>query len=165
LYDYLKERFVMSDQDPMINQLKDEERIKIDIPVEEDMADAAKAAESSDVVEEFKRLGRQFASTLEGIFTSEEARRVETEIRAGMKSFAEEVEKVFHEAKESPAAARMKEEAAGVKDRVETGEFGRKAQEGMVSGLRWLSTELEKLANQFTPTHGDQPPSEKPPME
>jgi hypothetical protein len=35
----------------------------------------------------------------------------------------------------------------------------------MVSGLRWLSTELEKLANQFTPTHGDQPPAEKPPME
>jgi hypothetical protein len=156
----------MSDQDPMIDQLKEEERIKIDIPVDEDMEGAAKAAESSDVVEEFKRLGRQFADTLEGIFTSEEARRVESEIRAGMKSFADEVEKVFHQAAESPAAARMKEEAAGVKDRVETGEIGRKAQEGMVSGLRWLSTELEKLANQFTPTDkGDQPPAEKPPME
>jgi hypothetical protein len=156
----------MSDQDPMIDQLKEEERIKIDIPVDEDMEGAAKAAGSSDVVEEFKRLGRQFADTLEGIFTSEEARRVETEIRAGMKSFADEVEKAFHQAKESPAATRMKEEATGMKDRVETGEIGRKAQEGMVSGLRWLSTELEKLANQFTPADkGDQPPAEKPPMD
>jgi hypothetical protein len=156
----------MSDKDPIIDQLKDEERIKIDIPVEEDMGEAAKAAGSSDVVEEFKRLGRQFADTLESIFTSEEARRVETEIRAGMKSFANEVEKVFNEAKESPAASRMKEEASSVKDRVETGEYSRKAQEGIVSGLRWLSTELDKMANQFTPADkDDQPPAEKPPME
>lgn len=156
----------MSDQDPIIDQLKDEERIKIDIPVDEDFQDAAKAADSSDVVEEFKRLGRQFAGTLEGIFTSEEARRVETEIRAGMKSFADEVEKAFHEAKDSHAASRMKEEATGMKDRVETGEYGRKAQEGIVSGLRWLSTELEKLANQFTSAeHAEQPPAEKKPTE
>jgi hypothetical protein len=155
----------MSDKDPIIDQLKDEERIKIDIPVEEDMGKAAKA-ESTDLVEEFKRLGRQFADTLEGIFNSEEAHRVEREIRAGVKSFADEVEKVFNEAKDSPAASRMKEEASAAKERVETGEYGRKAQEGLVSGLRWLSTELDKLANQFTPADkGDQPPAEKPPME
>jgi hypothetical protein len=153
----------MSDKDPIIDQLKDEERIKIDIPVDEDMGEAAKAAESSDLVEEFKRLGHQFADTLESIFNSEEAHRVGTEIRAGMKSFANEVEKVFNEAKESPAANRMKEEASSMKERAETGEYGRKAQEGVVSGLRWLSDELEKLANQFAAA--DQPPAEKPPME
>ncbi len=153
----------MSDEKPIIDQLKDEERIKIDIPVEEDAAGAK--ADATDVVEEFKRLGRQFADTLEGIFNSEEARRMETEVRAGMKSFADEVEKVFNQAKESPAASRMKEEAVDVKDRVETGEIGRKAQEGMVSGLRWLSTELEKLANQFTRAEEDESPAEKSPTE
>ena len=55
-------------------------------------------------MEEFKRLGRQFADTLEGIFNSEEARRVETEVRAGMKSFADEMEKAFNQAKDSPTA-------------------------------------------------------------
>lgn len=153
----------MSDE---INRLKDEERIKIDIPVDEDMGGGAKAEHTSDIVEEFKRLGRQFADTLEGIFSSEEAKRVETELRAGMKSFADEVEKAFNQAKESPAATRVKEEATGVKDRVETGEIGRKAQEGVVSGLRWLSTELEKLAEQFTPADkGEEPPAEKSPTE
>ena len=154
----------MSDEKSTINQLKDEERIKIDIPVEEDPA-AKSGATPTDVGEEFKRLGRQFATTLEGIFSSEEARRVETEIRAGMKTFANEVEKAFHEVKDSPAATRMKEEAGGVKDRVESGDFGRKAQEGMVSGLRWLSTELERLADQFTPAKTEQPPAEKTPTE
>lgn len=153
----------MSDE---INQLKDEERIKIDIPVDEEMGSGAKAEHTSDIVEEFKRLGRQFADTLEGIFNSEEAKRVETELRAGMRSFADEVEKAFSQAKESPAAARMKEEAGHVKERVETGEIGRKTQEGVVSGLRWLSNELERLATQFTPADPTEaPPAEKSPTE
>jgi hypothetical protein len=155
----------MSDDKPIIDQLKEEERLKIDIPVEEE-ASGGKASSEADIVEEFKRLGRQFAGTLEGIFTSEEAKRVETELRAGMKSFAEEVEKAFHQVKESPAATRVKEEAGAAKDRVETGDIGRKAQEGVVTGLRWLSDELEKLAGQFTPADkGEAPPAEKSPTE
>lgn len=109
----------MSDEKPVIDQLKNEERLKIDIPMEEE-SDGAKADKTADIVDEFKRLGRQFADTLEGIFTSDEAKRVESELRAGVKSFAEEVEKAFNEVKDSPAAARMKEEAGGVKDRVES---------------------------------------------
>ncbi|HMT20093.1 MAG TPA: hypothetical protein PKE20_02420 [Promineifilum sp.] len=156
----------MSDDKSTINQLKEEERIKIDIPVDEDTDKAAKADQTSDIVDEFKRLGRQFADTLESVFNSDEARRVEGEVRAGMKSFAGEVEKAFNQAKDSPAASRMKEEAAGAKERVEAGEFGRKTQEGMVSGLRWLSTELEKLAEQFTAADKDaETPAEKSPTE
>lgn len=155
----------MSDDKSTINQLKEEERIKIDIPVEEG-EEKAYTTDTTDIVDEFKRLGRQFADTLESVFNSDEARRVEGEVRAGMKSFAGEVEKAFNQAKESPAAARMKEEATGAKERVEAGEFGRKAQEGMVSGLRWLSTELEKLAEQFTATDKDaEAPAEKSPTE
>lgn len=156
----------MSDEKPIIDQLKDEERLKIEIPVEEEAGSGGKAGAEADIVEEFKRLGRQFADTLEGIFTSEEAKRMETELRAGMKSFADEVEKAFHQVKESPAATRMKEEASSAKERVETGDIGRKTQEGVVTGLRWLSNELEKLAGQFTPAEkGEEPPAEKSPTE
>ncbi|MCZ2115455.1 MAG: hypothetical protein LC131_16755 [Anaerolineae bacterium] len=153
----------MSDEKEKVDQLKDDERLKIDIPVDDDPKDEAQADRASEIVDEFKKLGRQFADTLGGIFTSEEARRVETEIRAGMRGFADEVEKAFSQAKDSPTASRMKEEMSGVKDRVETGEFARKTQQGMVSGLRWLSTELDKLATQFA--HPDDSPAEKPPEE
>lgn len=145
--------------DPNISDLKDEERMKIDIPVEEEAPGAAKAGHT-DLVEEFKRLGRQFGDTVQTALNSEEARRMETELRAGMRTFADEVERAFREAKDSPAATRMKEEATGMKDRVEGGDVARKAQEGVVTGLRWLSAELERLANQFTAA---QPPSEKQP--
>ena len=149
--------------DPIIDQLKEDERLKIDIPVEEDAPGAAKTAHATtDLMDEFKRLGRQFGDTLQSAFNSEEAKRMETELRAGMKTFADEVERVFREAKDSPTATRVKEEATVVKERVETGDVGRKAQEGIVGGLRWLSDELEKLANQFTPAQ-QQPPAEKQP--
>ena len=149
--------------DPIIDQLKEDERLKIDIPVEEDAPGAAKTAHATtDLMDEFKRLGRQFGDTLQSAFNSEEAKRMETELRAGMKTFADEVERVFREAKDSPTATRVKEEATVVKERVETGDVGRKAQEGIVGGLRWLSDELEKLANQFTPAQ-QQPPTEKQP--
>ena len=157
----------MSDDKPIIDQLKEDERLKIDIPMEDEpLKSGSSVAGSTDIVEEFKRLGRQFADTLEGIFNSEDARRVETEVRAGMKSFADEVEKAFNQAKDSPTASRVKEEATAAKERVETGEYTHKAQEGIVSGLRWLSTELDKLANQFTPAAtSEQPPAEKSPTE
>jgi hypothetical protein len=154
----------MSDENTNVDDLKAEERLKIEIPVEEDPVKGGKA-DGADVVEEFKRLGRQFAGTLESIFTSDEIKRLETEVRAGMKSFADEVDKTFQQAKDSPAAARMKEEASTVKDRVESGEVVRQAQEGMVSGLRWLSNELDKLAGQFDRRSDDEPVEKSPPAE
>ena len=82
--------------DPIVDQLKEDERLKIDIPVEEDATGGAKTAHAhTDLMDEFKRLGRQFGDTLQSAFNSEEARRMETELRAGMKTFADEVERVF----------------------------------------------------------------------
>jgi hypothetical protein len=152
----------MSDETQHVDDLKAEERMKIEIPIEEEPVGGGKSA-SADIVEEFKRLGRQFADTLETIFTSDEVKRVETEVRAGMRSFADEVDKAFQQAKDSPAAARMKEEASSVKGRVETGDLGRQAQEGLVTGLRWLSNELDKLAGQFDRDKAAVEPEEKSP--
>lgn len=153
----------MSDESPKVDELKAEERLKIEIPVEEEEPIGGKGTSEADIVDEFKRLGRQFAGTLETIFTSDEIKRVETEVRAGMRSFADEVDKAFHQAKDSPAATRMKEEAVGVKERVESGDVARQAQEGMVTGLRWLSNELDKLAKQFERDSATIEPEEKSP--
>lgn len=152
----------MSDeQTPNVDQIKQDERMKIEIPVEEEGMGGKKA--EGDIAEEFKRLGRQFADTLESMWNSEERRRVEAEIRTGVRSFAEEVDKVIRDARQSPAATRVKEEAVGVKERVETGEVTDRAREGVVQGLRWLSNELERLADQFTKPAAA--PAEKSPEE
>ena len=76
-------------------------RLGDEIPVEEDV-EALKAEQSeTDLVEEFKKLGHQFGTTLRNAWYSEERIRFESEVREGVESFADEVNKAFGEVKES----------------------------------------------------------------
>ncbi|HEX6385425.1 MAG TPA: hypothetical protein VF177_12200 [Anaerolineae bacterium] len=146
----------MSEETPSVEEIK--ERLKVEeITVEEEVT--KEEAQRMDVAAELKALGRQFAETLETAWHSEERQRVEAQVREGMKSFADEVDKVIREIRTSPVAGRVKEEATEVKGRVESGDLGRKTRSGIVQGLRWLSEELDKLAEQFTP--GEKSPAEE----
>ena len=136
----------MSDEMPSVEELK--ERLKVEVPVEEE---PVKESPQTDVADELKRLGRQFAETLQTAWNSEERIRIENEVREGVKSFVGEVDRVFQEAKDSPAAGKVREEASEIKDRVEASDIGNKARSGFVQGLQWMSEELGKLATKFTP--------------
>lgn len=132
------------EQMPDVDEIK--ERLKVEIPVEEEPAKP-----QPDIAAELKNLGQQFAQTLQTAWQSEERQRVEAEFREGMRSFAEEVDKAIQEVKTTPAAQRVRDEAEQVKERVESGDLGRRARGGFAQGLRWLGDELSKLADQFTP--------------
>jgi hypothetical protein len=137
------------EQLPDVEEIKD--RLQSEIPVEEDV-DGLKAEEkTADLAAELQSLGRQVAETIQRAWHSEERQRVEKEVRAGVKSFVEEIDKVVREARESQAAARLKEEARETKARVEQSDLSRKARGSFVQGLQWLSEELAKLADQFSP--------------
>lgn len=134
---------------PDIEDLKE----RIEIPVEEDIEEL-KAGEKShdpDVSEELKHLGRQFAETFQSAWNSEERMRVESEIREGLHSFVNEVDKVINQARSSETSEKIGKEASQVKQRAEGSDVGVKAREGIVQGLTWLSDEFGKLADQFTP--------------
>jgi hypothetical protein len=139
------------EETPNVDEIKD--RLKIEIPVEEEPA-AAKGTEA-DIAEELKNLGRQLADTLRTAWNSQERQKLESEIRRGVKSFADEVGKAVHEIKESPPAQRAREEASQIRTKVESGEVGHKAKSNMAQGLHWLSVELERLSKQFTPVEKD----------
>lgn len=141
----------MNEEFPNVEEIK--ERLKIEIPVEEEAAKAE--AQKRDVVEELKGLGKQFAETVQTAWHSEERHKVEGEIRQGVNSFVAEVDKAIRQLRESEMAAKVKEEAVEVKTKVEASDLGRKTREGLVQGLQWLSEELGKLANQFTPAEKD----------
>jgi BMFP domain-containing protein YqiC len=137
----------MSDESQKIDELKQDERLKIEVPADETAGSAR--SETIDVTEEFKRLGRQFGAALESLFTSDEAKRIEGDVREGVKSFANEVEKAVRDVAASPAADRLRADAVDLKTRVESGDVSRKAQATLVEGLRWLSAELERAADNF----------------
>ncbi len=133
----------MSDETPSVEEIK--ERLKIEVEEEPAKADA-----NPDVVGELQNLGRQFAETLQSAWNSEERQRIESEVREGMKSFVNEVDKAFQTAKDSSTAERLKNEASNVSNKVSSSDVGTKARSGLVQGLKWMSEELEKLANKFT---------------
>lgn len=134
------------DQEQEIKELKQE----IEIPVEEDGDQFKEGEPSPDVVAEFKHLGRQFAETIEAAWNSDERRRIEQDVREGVRSFAGEVDKVLADAKSSPASDRIREEGGKIKEQVDSTDLGRRARSGIVQGLAWMSEELGKLAEQFT---------------
>ena len=138
----------MSDETPSVEEIKD--RLKIEVEEE-----PTKASANPDVVSELQNLGRQFANTLQSAWNSEERQRIEGEVREGMKSFVNEVDKVFQTARDSSAAERIKSEATNVGNKVGSSDVGTKARSGIVQGLKWMSVELEKLADKFTSPEKD----------
>ena len=134
--------------------MSDEKEI-LKIEVEEVTPVKAETTEQVDVVEELKGLGRQFAETLQSAWNSDERQKFETDVREGMRSFADEVDKVIREARESDAGQRIREETSEVIEKVESTEIGKKARSGLAQGLEWLSTELGKLADRFNITEKD----------
>ena len=137
--------------DPNIEDLKAQERIEIPVEEEETQQTKGTGAPEADVPDALRDLGRQFAETIQAAWNSQERKEFESEVREGVRRFGDEVNKVFAEAKESPAAKKVKEEATEVRTRVESGEVTRKARSGLVEGLQWLSQELARLAEQFSP--------------
>ena len=139
------------DQTPDIEEIK----AQIEIPIEEDDVDQLKADEKEkqgpDLVGEFQTLGRSFAEAFETAWNSEERKRVEEEVRAGVQSFASEVDKVIREAKSSPTGERVMNEAGDMANKVESSDIGQRALEGLSQGLAWVSVEMGKLAEELTP--------------
>jgi hypothetical protein len=145
------------DDTPSVDEIK--ARLRVEIPVEEEPM--VVKMDQPDLADELRKVGRQFAETLKAAWASEERVKIEQEVREGVKSFADEVEKVFHEVRQSQTAQKVKEEAVEIKARAESGELASKARVNFAQGLRWLSEELSKLANQFTPAEKTPPDAEE----
>lgn len=143
---------------PDVEEIK--ARLGEEIPVDEDPVDVKSSAKQSAIVDEFRNLGRQLGETLHTAWNSEERRQFESEMREGVQSFANELDKAFADLRESNAAQKARDEAAEIGSKIESGEIGQKAQSSVAQGLRWFSEELGKLANQFTPAQKE-PPNEE----
>lgn len=136
--------------------MKEKEPIKIEI---EDVMDAEEEAKSTadkiNIEDELKNLGKQFADTIKTAWNSEEIKKVEVQVREGIKKFSEEVGNAFSDAKDSKAGQKVGDTV----NKVDTSEAAQSMKKGLAQGLRWLSQELGKLSDSMTATE-KQPPKE-----
>jgi hypothetical protein len=104
------------------------------------MVDDRDPGQRPDVVAELKRLGRQMGETLDAAWSSAERKQMEAEIRTGARAFADEFGRALGRARGASP-----------------GDVTSKARSSAVEGLRWMSAELEALADRFTPADMDAP--------
>lgn len=131
--------------------MKEKEPIKIDI--EDVTASESEDQSTKDGVnleEELKNLGRQFAETIQSAWNSEEVKKIETEVRDGMKMFADEVSNIFTEVKESKAGQKVGETV----NQVDSSEVAQTFKKGVAQGLQWLSQELGKISESMASAEG-----------
>jgi hypothetical protein len=102
------------------------------------MVDDRDPGKNPDVVAELKRLGRQMGETLDAAWSSAERKKMEEEIRMGARAFADEFGRALGRARGASP-----------------GDVTSKARRSAVDGLRWMSAELEALADRFTPADSD----------
>ena len=104
------------------------------------MVDDRDSRSDLDVVAELKRLGRQMGETLNAAWSSAERKQMEAEIRTGARVFADEYGRALGRARGASPA-----------------DVTSRTRRSVVDGLRWMSTELESLAERFSPAEGDTP--------
>ena len=158
----------MSDtNEPNVEEIK--ERLKIEIPIEEEETTSRGAGEGTssaenDVMDELNKLGQQFVDALQSAWNSEERAKFEAEVKEGVRTFADEVEKAIQSVKDGSAGTKFRNDAQEVREkvneRVSTDDISEQVRTGFVSGLRWLSSEMGKLADQFSPEPKEKSPED-----
>lgn len=100
----------------------------------------------NDLESEFRSLGKNLGSFMRSVWESEERKKLQSELEAGLSEFTASIDQAAKELKESQAGQRIKEEAADLQDRIKSGEATSAVKEDMLSILRKINAELEKAS-------------------
>ena len=105
--------------------------------------------DSGDLRDEFKTLGDNFKAMFTSAWESEERKKLQGELEAGMKELGNALNDLAEEFRTSQAGETLRREVNGFSERVRSGEVETKAREEILKALRALNTELEKAAQKF----------------
>jgi adenylosuccinate lyase len=108
-----------------------------------------------DLGEEFRRLGRNLEEALRAAWDSDERRRLEGEIEAGLNNAAAALKRAARELSESPAGQHLREELKDLGERVRSGEVESKVRQDVIGGLKALNAELERASQTWRSKKSD----------
>ena len=134
--------------------MKEQEPIKIeieDVTAEDESSNAA--ASGMNIEEELRKFGQQLADTIQSAMNSDEVKKVQADMQAGMKKFADEMGTAFTNVKGSETGQKVTQKV----EEIDSSEVAQSFKQGVSQGLRWLSQELGKLSDAID---GDGPPAD-----
>ena len=101
---------------------------------------------SEEVSAEWQNLGQNLKSVFQDTWESEERRKLQEDIEAGLADFASSINKAVEDFKETPTGQKLKTDVDDFHERVRSGEVEGKAREEVAAVLRSINSELEKVS-------------------
>ncbi len=125
---------------------KKEEKKEEEVQVEAEQVEA-EDKKSSEIVQEFRRLGDNLKETIESAWESDQRKKLSTDIQEGLRQLSDSIEKAATDIGEKPQVKKMREDVDDFAARVRSGEVGEQARSGLKSALDKINTELEKTSD------------------
>jgi hypothetical protein len=122
---------------------------------EAELPENERAQEDIDIAAELSALGQTIGEAIKRAWNSEERQKIETEVRDGLRKFAEEAEEAAKKLRESDLGKQVEEGAKQVRDDVQKGKVAEEVRKGTVQALRTLRDALDKMSTSFTPAGED----------
>jgi len=107
-----------------------------------------------DVAGELRELGKNLAGILRSAWESDERKRLQEEIQAGLNDLGETFNEAAAEFQSSQTGQRLKEDVEEIRGKIRSGEMEVKVREEILSALRMVNNELEKTRKK-PPESGD----------
>ena len=101
---------------------------------------------SEDVSAEWQDLGKNLRNVFQNTWESDERRKLQDDIEAGLADFASSINKAVEDFKETPTGQKLKTDVDDFHERVKSGEVESKAREEVAAVLRSINSELEKVS-------------------
>ena len=114
---------------------------------------------TGDVLDELKLFGQQLGTAVKSFWDSDESRSLRKEISDGLAEAVREMDKAVKNVQESEAAKEFGQSVKGTVDKARESDVAGQIQEGLVSGLRSLNTELSKLLSSWETKKPAEPPT------
>lgn len=118
---------------------------------EEDVAPFVAEKPAAGLREQADRVTQQVSDTARQAWESETRRKVTGKVREGVATVATKSSQLVRDKVSEAAERQAKEAVTAVQTRIKETDWKEEARQGTVRGLQWLSQQLARLADRFSP--------------
>ena len=98
---------------------------------------------NSEIGNEFEKLGENIRQAVQGVWESEERKRIGKEIHDGLVEIGAAFSRLGEEFVESPGVQRVREDVDDFSERIQSGDVAKKINDDLVSLLQTINQKLE----------------------
>ena len=122
------------------------------IITEEDVAPFVAEKQAAGLREQAGRVTQQVSGTVRQAWESETRRKVTDKVRDGASTVANKSGQFVRDKVSEATERQARATVTAVQTRIKETDWKEEARQGTVRGLQWLSQQLARLADRFTPT-------------